>query len=413
MSDFGRELTRLMAERGVGVRQLARALYVNPGHLSNLRNGNANPSAELADALDRHLGGGGRLAALASTQSAREPRGTRRSSSRAAEALQVAMNGGADGGAGVAGEALSELVGHYAHVVAVAPSAAVYDELLSARAFAGRLLTRGPARLRADLAVTAGWLSSLLAASATDLGDHAAAVVWCADTARRGRDAGHPELAGWAALTRALIAWYQGDPVRSAEAARLGQAETAAGTAAYARLAAQEMRCLAMLGDMAGMTGARRRAAAAISRLGPAAASAGVYSVQAADDPPYTATSLLVAGRHAEAAMMPRRIIETAYPAADREPGNQPTNYARTLLILALAAAGLGEVDEAAAAGATALDSGRLVWPTMVLARKLNKSLTAQDNRSAHVADYRARYAHAGTRLALPPADGTGGNAGD
>jgi hypothetical protein len=59
MSDFGRELTRLMAERGAGVRQVARALYVNPGHLSNLRNGNANPSAELADALDRHPGGGG------------------------------------------------------------------------------------------------------------------------------------------------------------------------------------------------------------------------------------------------------------------------------------------------------------------------------------------------------------------
>ena len=111
--------------------------------------------------------------------------------------------------------------------------------------------------------------------------------------------------------------------------------------------------------------------------------------------------------------MMTRRIIETAYPAAARESGNQPTNYARTLLILALAAAGLGEVDEAAAAGAAALDSGRLVWPTMVLARKLNKSLTAQEARSAHVADFRARYAHAGTRLALPVACGTGGDAGD
>jgi hypothetical protein len=412
MSDFGRELTRLMAERGAGVRQVARALYVNPGHLSNLRNGNANPSAELADALDRHLGGGGRLAALASTQSARGPRATRRSPSRAVEALRVTVNDSSGNGLDVAGEGLSELVGHYAHAVAVAPSAAVYDELLSARAFAGTLLSRGPARLRADLAVTAGWLSSLLAASATDLGDHAAAVVWCADTTRHGRDAGHPELAGWAALTRALIAWYQGDPVRSAEAARLGQAETAAGTAAYAKLAAQEMRCLAMLGDMAGMTDARRRAAAAISQLGPAAARAGVYSVQAADDPPYAATSLLVAGQHAEAAMMTRRILETAYPAAHREPGNQPTNYARTLLILALAAAGLSEVDEAAAAGATALDSGRLVWPTMVLARKLNKSLTAQDARSAHVADFQARYAHAGTMLALPVASDTRGNAG-
>jgi transcriptional regulator with XRE-family HTH domain len=55
MSDFGRELTRLMAERGVGVRQLARALYVNPGHVSSIRNGRANASPELAKALDEHL----------------------------------------------------------------------------------------------------------------------------------------------------------------------------------------------------------------------------------------------------------------------------------------------------------------------------------------------------------------------
>ena len=44
MSDFGGVLARLMTERGIGVRQLARALYVNPGHVSNLRSGKARPS---------------------------------------------------------------------------------------------------------------------------------------------------------------------------------------------------------------------------------------------------------------------------------------------------------------------------------------------------------------------------------
>lgn len=68
MSDFGRELTRLMAERGVGVRQLARAVFVNPGHLSSIRGGKANPSAELAGALDDHLGAGGQLAAVAAAK---------------------------------------------------------------------------------------------------------------------------------------------------------------------------------------------------------------------------------------------------------------------------------------------------------------------------------------------------------
>jgi hypothetical protein len=314
-----------------------------------------------------------------------------------------------DGGLDIAEDTLAELVRHYAHVVAVTPSAAVYDELLSARSFAGMLLDRGGLRRRPELAVTTGWLSSLLAISATDLGDHAAAVVWCADTDRHSCEAAYPELAGWAALTRALIAWYQGDPLRSAAAARRGQARGAAGTIAYAKLAAQEMRCMAMIGDMAGMASARRRAADAMARLAPSAPLSGVYSVPRVEDPPYTATSLLVAGRHAEAAEMTRRIIAAAYGPHTPGPGDQPTNYARTLLILALAAAGLGEADEAAAAGTAALESGRIVWPTMVLAGKLDQALARTSPGSADTAGFRARYLDAGSRLALPAGRSTKG----
>jgi hypothetical protein len=162
------------------------------------------------------------------------------------------------------------------------------------------------------------------------------------------------------------------------------------------------MRCLAMAGDTAGASAARRRAATAMSQLGPSVPVSGIYSVPRAEDPPYTATSLLLAGRHGEAAAMTRRIIATAYSPQTRAPADQPTNYARTLLILALAAAGLGEIDEAAAAGAAALESGRVVWPTMVLAGKLDQSLAAQSPASAHATDFRARYIDAGTRLALP-----------
>jgi hypothetical protein len=94
-------------------------------------------------------------------------------------------------------------------------------------------------------------------------------------------------------------------------------------------------------------------------------------------------------------------------------PADQPTNYARTLLILALAAAGLGEIDEAAAAGVAALESGHVVWPTMVLAGKLDQSLAAKSPGSAHAADFRARYIDAGTRLALPAAPSSEGNASE
>ena len=407
MNDFGTELARLMQARGIGVRELARAAYCNPGHISNLRSGKARPSPQLADTLDRHLGAGGNLAAIVTRSASGRHRGraTRSSEpSRAVEALQVVVNG-ADG-LEIAEDSLAELVRHYAHVVAVAPSVAVYDEIVSARSFAGMLLDRGSQARRPELAITTGWLSSLLAISATDLGDHAAALVWCADTERRGREARYSELLGWAALTRSLIAWYQGDPARSAAAACRGQAEVLAGTVVRAKLAAQEMRCLAMAGDTVGMSAARGRAATAMNQLGPSAPTSGIYSVPRAEDPPYTATSLLLAGRHGEAAEMTRRIIETAYSPHTRTPGDQPTNYARTLLILALAAAGLGEIDEAAAAGAAALESGRVVWPTMVLAGQLDQSLAAKSPGSPHAADFRARYIEATTRLALPVARG-------
>jgi hypothetical protein len=162
-----------MAERGTGVRQLARACYVNPSHISNIRNGKDRPSPELAKTIDKFLAAGGRLAALAAPQS----RPTR--VSRVAEALAVTV-GGEHGDGDAAADGLADLVGHYSHVIAVAPSTMVYDEILDARTFAGMLLERGSRDARPGLSVTAGWLSSLLAISATDLGDHTSAIVWCA-----------------------------------------------------------------------------------------------------------------------------------------------------------------------------------------------------------------------------------------
>jgi hypothetical protein len=152
------------------------------------------------------------------------------------------------------------------------------------------------------------------------------------------------------------------------------------------------MRSLAILGDAAGMADAKRRAAEAVQRLTPAAATTGIYSIPRADDPPYTATSLLLARRCQEAADTTRRLIETAYSPQSRPPGEQPTNYARTLLILALAEAGLGRIDEASAAGSATLDCGRLVWPTMVLAARLDRSLARSHPRAAYTTDYHARY---------------------
>jgi hypothetical protein len=247
MSAFGRELTRLMTERNVGVRQLARAVYCAAGHVSNLRSGKARPSDALAAGIDDYLQAGGVLVAAA-----REDRG-------------------------------------------------------------------------------------------------------------RAQDPG-PAPAG----------------------------TTASGAVVALRAA--------MTGDSAGLEIASDGLAEL--RISRDADAAGVYSVPSADDPPYTATSLLLAGRHADAADLTRRIIDTAYRSLPA--GGAPTNYARTLLILALAAAGLGNSDEAAATGAAALESGRVVWTTVVLAGKLARSLNQASPGSTHAREFRDRYIEARARLARP-----------
>jgi len=45
---------------------------------------------------------------------------------------------------------------------------------------------------------------------------------------------------------------------------------------------------------------------------------------------------------------------------------------------------------------------GRLVWPTMVLAGKLDQALARRFPGAASAADFHARYLDAGIRLALP-----------
>ena len=404
MADFAAEVRHWMAERGMSLRGLARAAPYDPSLLSKILNGHRPYSPYIAARLDDALGAGGKIIEAAREQPAR-PRergtlaGTRKTPprpSKAVEALQIAMSGDATG-LDVASESLPDLISYYSHVVSVSPSTAAYDDLLSVRSFASSLLDRehtDPSH-PSDISVAAGWLSSLLAMAAADIGDHAAALVWCSDTERRGRDAGHPELLGWAALTRAMIAYYQGQAHRSAALASRGQEITKAGTVAHAKLAAHEMRTRAMLGDAEGMAEARHCAAIAMDKLPSDAATTGAYSIPRAEDPPYTATSLLLVGNYEDAAGVTRRLIETVYRPQSKSPADQPTNYARTLLVLGFAEAGRRQIDEASAAGSAALECGRLVWPTMVLAGRLDRVLAESSPRCAHAAEYHARYVDA------------------
>jgi transcriptional regulator with XRE-family HTH domain len=65
MTAFGDELARLLAERGMSLRELARRSNYDNGHLSKVMRGRKRPTRELAERLNGILGGDGTLIELA------------------------------------------------------------------------------------------------------------------------------------------------------------------------------------------------------------------------------------------------------------------------------------------------------------------------------------------------------------
>ena len=65
MTDFGEELRRLSAERGISLRNIARQAECSPGYLSNVASGRKPLTPSLAVRLDRVLGTEDQLIAYA------------------------------------------------------------------------------------------------------------------------------------------------------------------------------------------------------------------------------------------------------------------------------------------------------------------------------------------------------------
>lgn len=139
MAGFASEVKHFMGERGMSLRQLAKAAGYDASYLSKVLNGKKPYSAYMARCIDDALGAEGKIRAAAQEAppwTAGKVRAAGRKPSKAVEALQVSM---ADDPAGpdIGGDGLAELVLHYAYALAVRPSAAVYDELILALAAAG------------------------------------------------------------------------------------------------------------------------------------------------------------------------------------------------------------------------------------------------------------------------------------
>lgn len=297
-------------------------------------------------------------------------------------------------------EILGELIDHYTLTIYSMPPADVYDELLTVRTYASRFLDAAmPDGRRREITLSIGWLSCLLGIAACDMGVHAASHIWCSDAERRSREVGYPELSGWAVLTKSLIAFYQGRPHHSVALASQGQGVTSAGTLVHAKLATQEMRAAAMAGDADRTETARRYASKEMAELPSDVKVTGAFSISLGEDPPYTATSLMLLGRNEEAVSATNRVIQTLYRPEARQRGEHPSSYARALLILGLAQAGAGNLDEAVSAGHAALAGSRPAWPTVTLAGKLNRVLECDFTNALQVEEYRTRYLEVTSQL--------------
>ncbi|MBC2873791.1 MULTISPECIES: helix-turn-helix domain-containing protein [Streptomyces] len=318
---------------------------------------------------------------------------------RVVEALNVVSQGDSPR---VLADSLNELINHYSSTICSAPSDVAYDEVFAVRSYANAILKASPVSERKDISLSIGWLSCLLGIAACDSGAHAAAQVWCADAEHRSAEAGHPELAGWAVLTRSMIAFYQGQSQQAFLLASKGRHATSVGTVVHAKLAAQEMRAAAMAGDTSRVEKARRNAAQAIACLSRDIQQAGAFSIAPGEEPPYTATSLMLLGRFKEAVAATKRVLQTCYQPEAQPRGGHAPGYARALLILALAHAGNGDLDEAVAAGHAALAGKRTAWPTLTLAGKLDQALERNFSTAQQVQHYRARYLEASHRLLAP-----------
>jgi len=369
MSEFGAELARLMAERGLGVRQLARALYVNPGHVSNLRSGKARPSPELAAALDDHLGAGGALAALVPPPAAP-------AAADEIAALELARRAGAsdigDGTCQLLELAVDDLATAY-------PSTAPGELLPRVRAhldYVTRLLGgRATLAQRHRLLVSGGWLSLLAATLLIDAHEDHAGNAYLRTAAQLAAESGHAEIAAWCAETRAWQLLTAGDYRAAADLSRTAQEAAPAGSSALIQATAQEGRARARLGDARGA----RTALAAVERLVSPLPAPERPEHHYVYDPPkarvYVATTLAWAGDSA-AEPAAREILAELENSGTAPP--RPRRIALARLDLALALTAAGKPDEAAAATSAAVASGRLAPVDRPRVREVIAAVTAR-----------------------------------
>ena len=361
MSDFGTELARLMTARGVGVRELARMVPCNPGHISNLRSGKARPSAELAEALDERLEAGGALRTLAPgrppSRHELAPAGDDSAVADEIAALDLVRQAEASQVGSGTVEQLELAVDDLAMTYPGTPAAVLLDRVRGYLGHVTRLLdAKTTLAEHRRLLVVGGWLSLLAATTLIDLHRDHAAAAHLRTAAQLARETGHAEIAAWCLETQAWQVLTAGDYRRAVDVSQAAQRIAPESGSAFIQATAQEGRAWAKIGDARQTQATLSRVEALVSPLPVPDRPEHHYRY----DPPkaqfYVATTLSWVGDTA-AEGIARQVL-----AAIEAPGlrPRPRRAALARLDLALALTAADKHDEAAGVALEAVTSGRL-----------------------------------------------------
>ncbi|MFE4592656.1 helix-turn-helix domain-containing protein [Streptomyces laurentii] len=381
---FGPELRRRRLEAGMTLDGLAARVHYSKAQLSKVETGRQRPTPELARLCDGAVGAGGELAALVPAGS-RSARPSRRLVVTAGAASALALGAPAHAAAPGPGTAPARNVAHTAALEAAdavggqlldgvqalfeqfrrlgqtAPAAAVLPGLaaqtrsLPALALgAGAGTARGLYVLASRYAEFTGWM-------AQESGDDTAALAWTDHAVGLAEAAGDRDLAAYALVRRALIAFYVGDARATVDLVQAAQKSRL--PARIRGLAAQrEAQGHALAGDRDACLRALDRARALLDRAsGPGPDGRPVIGTTHVGDPAAMTAGwcLLDLGLPAEAAA-----------ALDREVARIPAHAVRTRVRYgarqALSHAVAGEIDHACALARPLLsESGALVSATI------------------------------------------------
>lgn len=400
MSEFGTELARLMTARGLGVRELGRLVPCNPGHISNLRNGKASASPELARCLDELLGAGGALTALAAPQRRQTLAGRDLDASDEIAALELGRRAEASDVGNSTVERLTLAVDELATAYPGTPPAKLLGRVRAHLAYVGQLLDmRSTLTQHRGLLVVGGWLSLLAATCLIDLHQDTAAAAHLRTAAQLARETGHAEIAAWCLETQAWQVLTKGNYQEALNLAQGALHIAPREGSAYIQATAQEGRAWARLGAATETRAALSRVEALVAPLPVPDRPEHHYRYDPAKSEAYIATILAWIGDPA-AESYARHVLVRLESAADGPP--RPRRAASARLDLSLALITVGQHDEAAGTALEAITSGRIVPSNYWRAREVIQAVAERGLPQARELAEAYREICAGDTPALP-----------